>query len=402
MLLDEDARPGFRAGQIWALTEAAGLPNPVVCLLGKSESGSWSVLNVADRDVLRMASDRDLVLTPDESGLSFTAMMETWNRAEIPQSFLSHCMGTVSDTILFTLKKMANLPSDAVYSGSPVGRVGPPIRYPGDPRIEFQKKERLFPQQDQVLELAATTDSPAVMEISREESDEISRKVGGGILTSVFEFISDLLCTPAVQPFPVYQEYSVAAATRPERRVRGIDHRMVSDDHELAIGLVLWDDGGLSVIVSGKDVDFDRAEFFSERETIKWSFKYEGESAAMYDFSSALLRATGKFHIALQVAGGKITVDCRPADGGKECKVPAEPVLVFEGFLTKFRKSGSDLAAVIGMIEKETDPVLHFFMEQMLLNVLNSAADKSIYRSYAGELKRSTTRLATWVETHLG
>ncbi len=185
-------RPEPKPGQIWALTEEAGMPNPVVCLIGKISGNATAALKLAEKGSAQMATDRDLILSEDESDIDMPIMVECWNRLEVHPRFLSHCLGTLPDHVLFEIKRISAAHTQEIITNPAIGRVGLPIRYPGDVRIRFQEQERAFvstlrveqERDGEVLQLAATTDTAAGSAISAEESDEFSRMAGVvGILT---------------------------------------------------------------------------------------------------------------------------------------------------------------------------------------------------------------------------
>ncbi len=89
-------------------------------------------------DLHELATDHDLVLMPEESGLPFRCVVQANHRAALWIWQLDEYRGTVTDEVLELLPKVAEGAAGDKYGF----RIGPPLQSEQDPRLQH-KKERL-------------------------------------------------------------------------------------------------------------------------------------------------------------------------------------------------------------------------------------------------------------------
>ena len=144
----------YEAGQLWSTHSTFNLTPEqnfatdtprVIVILEASEpvAGEWPSVIAAPISLdVHMASDLDIILTPDRSTLGVSCMAEVWNEVPILEAHLNRFLGNVAPE---ALNAILNISRARVLGEAPTPELaawtGPRLFGPTDPRYEFQRAE---------------------------------------------------------------------------------------------------------------------------------------------------------------------------------------------------------------------------------------------------------------------
>lgn len=330
------AQPRLAEGQIWALTENAGLPNHLIYLHAVTDS-QLSVYGVSDKE--SFACPKDFIVDDLSSPLEFGLMVETWNSFLISPKILDHCVGSLMLDQILSIRNLPTIEVDNADASHPR-----PIRWPGDPRIEFQSSER------RRYRLAR--------QLSKFNADRMILSVTVGIPTV------KPISTPAAEESP--EILCMAAKTGMAGRATLKIYRPVLENRTLRMALVIWADGSIGMTADTSDPEF--AAEFSTQDGILIpveTFSSDQPFRIWKVASAESVRQNGVEGV-FRLASGLVAVSLRPGlDFG------ADPTIKkFRDYVQRFEAGGSCFREILTTVSHCKDRILRYLLEEDVKTVV--------------------------------
>lgn len=133
--LPNEVAPLPSPGQIWRVASDAVGPRRLTLLLEVDvTTGLLTVALLSPQ--IEMASDRDAILSREESPLGYPVMVETWNQFPVLPIQLVRCFGSIRMELVTAIKRLGLLG----VAGQGL-ELGTPLAGEDDPRADFQIEE---------------------------------------------------------------------------------------------------------------------------------------------------------------------------------------------------------------------------------------------------------------------
>lgn len=326
----ESGRVVPEEGQIWALTDHAGMPNRLIYILGGS-GHRLSSFGISDEPAF--ASSADFILNHMSSPVGFALVIEPWNSLEIAPRLLDHWVGTLCREDIQAVRNMA--------AGRTSGH--DPIRWPGDPRIEFQAAERrryaparrvsLFDVEKLIHEVTVQIPAAGNLDLETEEPSGRLRMAAKTVLS----------------PSAVLRLY-----------------RQVLNTSALRVAVAVWADDSIGIATETNDSAFTAVFTSLDGTPLTVEPVSNGGSFRLWKIiPSPALRQEG-FEVIFHVIEGLMTLVLRPGDfGGQEPTVQE-----FGRHLQRFSAGGAGLPQMLRLISDCRDGTLRYLFEEEVKRIV--------------------------------
>lgn len=359
-------RPAVAEGQIWSLVESAGLPNLLVYVTCESRAdeaaGLIHVHGVSHR--IQFATPKDITIRESFSPFGFDFMIESWNTLDLSPRLLAHCMGSVPADYARLTREIAagRLSADAQ-----------PLRWPGDPRIDFQREElrryslarRLTRHNTDKLISAVVTDFP-VNRLSKSaavhESSNVLRMAAkaGATITALLNVYKPVLTHPA-----------------------------------LRVALVVWADGTVGIAAESPDPAFS-AEFTTHDDMLlPVESCYSDKNIRIWKVVDVKAPLQEGFDGIFHVNAGLTTVTLQPGISASQ-----DPrINTFADHAASFEAGGARLPDLLHLVSACEDRILQVLLEDDVKRVIRLDKSHPSWPKVHALLKEyGTSKLRRWAD----
>lgn len=331
----ESARPPLADSQLWALRSDAALPSPMVYVRHShpSPEGGAELIQVwGVSDEISFASARDVVVEEAVSPVGFGLMIETWNEFEIRPDLLSHCVGSIPGLTLST---------DGITTV-------PPIRWPGDSRIEFQSSER---RRYRIARRLTGSNASQIL-VDR----VIAMPIRAGLPLSTIDA-------------PMGRDRLAAAAGATITATLKI-YKPLLVHPSLRVILLVWADGTVGIAADSSAPNF-AAQFLSPDDALIPMDASTVDSIRIWKLPATHAHWLEGFEGVFKTENGLVLVTVMPG-----CDVETTPALAqVSDYAARFEANGSCLPELLQAVSECQDRVLQFLLEEDVKRVIRM--DKS-------------------------